>query len=131
MKILVVEDDFTSRVLLQKLLARYGEVHIAINGREALDAYTQAEAEGEPYELICLDIMMPEVGGQEVLREIRTAESARGIRLGEGVKIIMTTALKDSRNVMTAFREQCDAYLVKPIDRDKLTEQLENLGLAA
>lgn len=131
MKILVVEDDFTSRVLLQKLLARYGEVHIAINGREALDAYTQAEAEGEPYELICLDIMMPEVGGQEVLREIRAAETARGIRLGEGVKIIMTTALKDSRNVMTAFREQCDSYLVKPIDRDKLAEQLENLGLAA
>ena len=131
MKMLVVEDDFTSRVLLQKLLAPYGEVHVAINGREALEAYDRAEHEGEGYSLICLDIMMPELDGQNVLRRIRAAETERGLNHGQGTKVIMTTALEDSRNVMTAFREQCDAYLVKPIDRRKLVEHLESFGLAA
>jgi two-component system chemotaxis response regulator CheY len=131
MKMLVVEDDFASRVLLQKLLAPYGEVHVAMNGREALEAYELAEHDGEGYGLICLDIMMPELDGQDVLRRIRAAETGRGLNAGQGAKVIMTTALEDSRNVRAAFREQCDAYLVKPIDRRKLVEHLESLGLAA
>jgi two-component system, chemotaxis family, chemotaxis protein CheY len=131
MKILVVEDDFASRILLQKFLTPYGEVHVAINGVEAVAAYRTAENEGDPYKLICLDIMMPEMGGQEVLTTIRRIERDRGYNPGEGAKVIMTTALKDSQNVMTAFREQCDAYLVKPIDRRKLVEHLGELGLAA
>lgn len=131
MKILVVEDDFASRMLLQKFLSPYGEVHVAINGVEAVAAYRAAENEGDPYRLICLDIMMPEMGGQEALTTIRQIEHEHGYNAGEGAKIIMTTALKDSQNVMTAFREQCDAYLVKPIDRRKLIEQLDDLGLAA
>ena len=131
MKILMAEDDFASRVMLQKLLAPHGEVHIAINGREALKAYNAAEATGEPYELICLDIMMPETDGQAVLHAIRKSEAANGVRMGEGVKVLMTTALKDSSNVLTAFREQGDGYLLKPFDRSKLEEQLKGFGMAA
>ena len=131
MKILMAEDDFTSRVILQTLLAPYGDVHIAINGREALKAFNSAEAMGEPYELICLDIMMPEMDGQEVLQAIRKSESARGVRIGEGVKVLMTTALTDSSNILMAFREQCDGYLVKPFQRSKLEEHLKKFAQAA
>jgi two-component system chemotaxis response regulator CheY len=131
MKVLVAEDDFTSRLLLQKFLSPFGEVHVAVNGAEALEAFREAKKSGEPYSLVCLDIMMPEMDGQDVLREIRGLEEADGVDLGHGTKVIMTTALKDRVNVMTAFREQCDAYLSKPIDRQKLVGCLKEFGLAA
>jgi two-component system chemotaxis response regulator CheY len=129
MKILVVEDDFTSRLLLQKLLSPHGEVHIAINGREALAAFRMAREEGEPYQLICLDIVIPEMDGQVVLQEIRRLEEGEGIARGDGVKIIMTTVVQDPLAIMNAFTHQCEAYLMKPIDKGKLVETLRRLGL--
>jgi two-component system, chemotaxis family, chemotaxis protein CheY len=68
--------------------------------------------------------------GQEVLKEIRRLESEKGIMGLDGTKIIMTTALSDSQNIIPAFRSQCDAYLVKPFDRQKLVRELKGLGLA-
>lgn len=129
MRALIAEDDFTSRLLMQKLLAPYGECHVAINGREALEAFKSARSKRRPYDLICLDIMMPEMDGQTVLREIRTIEDGAGIRQGRGVKILMTTALKDGKNVMQAFRELCDGYVVKPIEKAKLLKCLREFGL--
>jgi two-component system chemotaxis response regulator CheY len=129
MKVLIAEDDFTSRLLMQKLLAPYGESHVAINGREALEAFNLARSKRRPYDLICLDIMMPEMDGQAVLREIRTIEDGAGIRQGRGVKILMTTALKDGKNVMQAFRDLCDGYVVKPIEKAKLLKCLREFGL--
>ena len=79
MKTLIVEDEFTSRRLLQKILAAYGECDIAIHGKEALEAFRLARDEREPYDLICLDIMMPEMDGQETLKMIRKTEEEMGI----------------------------------------------------
>jgi two-component system chemotaxis response regulator CheY len=73
--------------------------------------------------------MMPEMDGQTVLREIRTIEDGAGIRQGRGVKILMTTALKDGKNVMQAFRDLCDGYVVKPIEKAKLLKCLREFGL--
>jgi len=129
LKSLVVEDDFTSRLLLQKMLAPYGEAHVAVDGEEALLAIQLALENNEPYDVICLDIMMPKLDGQATLKGLRQREENHGLPLGTGSKVVMTTALKDSRNVMQAFREQCDAYLVKPVDRKKLVEQLKRLGV--
>jgi two-component system chemotaxis response regulator CheY len=131
MRALIAEDDFTSRLLLQKLLSPFGEVHFAINGREALDAFTHAKRKRRPYDLICLDIMMPEMDGQTVLREIRTVEEGERVLHHRRAKIIMTTALKDWDNVATAFKELCDGYLVKPIDKAKLLRLLRGLGVIA
>ncbi len=129
MKTLVVEDDFTSRLLLQTILLRYGECHVAVNGNEALRAFLAAGEGGRQYDLICLDVMMPEMDGQEVLKEIRALEETEGIVYGKGVKIIMTTALGDPQNVFMAFHQLCDAYLVKPIDKAKLLSLLKSLNL--
>jgi two-component system, chemotaxis family, chemotaxis protein CheY len=128
MKMLIVEDDFTSRVLLQELLRDYGPAHVAANGGEAITAVRESLQAGDPYELICLDIMMPEVDGQTTLRAIRTLEDARGIRLLRGAKIVMTTSLADMTNVMESTR-LCNGYLVKPIDHAQLHQQLATLGL--
>lgn len=130
MRVLVVEDDFTSRRLLSLYLAPYGECDVAVDGHEALEAFRMALEEKQPYDVICLDIMMPNMDGHEALKRIRALEEEHGVLLGEGVKIIMTTALGDSKNIFKAFNEQCEAYLVKPIEQEKLAEELKKLGLA-
>ena len=119
MKTLIVEDDFTSRLLLQEILKRHGVVHIAVNGREAIEAVGGAMDAGEPYDLVCLDIMMPVMDGVEALKAIRQMEEARGIYSSQGAKIFMTTALADLKNVVQAFHGLCDAYLLKPIEKAK------------
>jgi two-component system chemotaxis response regulator CheY len=132
MKILVVEDDRTSRQTAQSLLSRLGTCDTAINGAEAVTAFTSAWQAGQPYELICLDIMMPEMDGHMTLKQIRCLENQKGIRSGAAVKVIMLTALNDPRSVIEAFyRGGATAYLVKPIDWDKLLSELCQLGLIA
>ena len=129
MKTLIVEDDFTSRLLLQEILKTYGPVHIAVNGREAVAAAKAALERGEPYDLVCLDIMMPEMDGYGALQGIRDAEEAWDITSTHGTKIIMTTALDHVKNVIEAFRGLCDAYLFKPVDKGKLLDQVRSFGL--
>ncbi len=129
MKTLIVEDDVTSRVLLQELLRGYGASNVANNGSEAVAAVAAALAAKEPYDLICLDIMMPEMDGQQALQKIRALETQHGLMPGRGAKVLMMTALRDKDNVMKAFREQCDGYLVKPIDKAKLLGELRQLNL--
>ncbi len=129
MRTLIVEDDFSSRLLLQVYLSKFGECHIAANGREAIDAFQKAREQGWAYDLICLDIMMPEVDGLTALETIRKLELAAGIMSGAGVKIIMTTALKDSEHVIHAFNEMCDAYVTKPVDLRKLLKHIQDLKL--
>lgn len=129
MKALIVEDDMSCSVLLQKILSPYGECEAAVNGKEAVEAFEAAHEKKEPFDLICLDIMMPEMDGQEVLKEIRKWEEEKKILGLDGVKVIMTTALGDSKNIMESFREQCEAYVVKPIDKNKLLNEIKLLGL--
>jgi two-component system chemotaxis response regulator CheY len=60
---------------------------------------------------------------------VRRHEAEHGLGGDNGVKIIMTTALSDPQNVMQAFKGQCDAYVVKPIEFQKLTAEMSKLGL--
>jgi two-component system chemotaxis response regulator CheY len=129
LRILLVEDDFASRLLLQTFLSRYGDCHIAVNGREAVAAFHSALASGKKYDLICMDIMMPVMDGQEAVGEVRATEEARGIFSTSGTKIIMTTAVTDIREVGESFRKLCDAYLTKPIDLGRLLNQMKAFHL--
>ncbi len=131
MKTLIVEDDFASRLILQELLKGFGSIHIAVNGKEAVEAVRVALEDEQPYDLICLDIMMPEMDGQEALHQIRRQEEAMGILSDRGSKIVMTTALDDARNVMKAFNSLCDGYLTKPIKKATLVDKLKEIGLHA
>lgn len=131
MKSLIVDDDFFSRRILQTIMTAYGECHVAVDGKEALFAFEQALAEAVPYDVICLDIMMPGMDGQEVLKNIRNIEDKKGILGNDGVKIIMTTALDDSDSIRKAFRAQCESYLIKPISKSKLTHILSDFGFDA
>ncbi|MGE5683360.1 MAG: response regulator [Bacillota bacterium] len=130
MKALIVEDDFISRLILQKILSPYGVCDIAVNGKEAITAFTYALDNGDPYDLICLDIMMPEMDGRDALKVIRDKESQINLPPNKEVKIIMTTALDDAHEVIDAFyKGGCTSYLVKPIEKRKLTGLLKDYGL--
>ena len=128
LRVLLVDDDFASRLLLQTFLSRYGECHIAVNGREAVDAFRSALGRGQRYDLICMDIMMPEMDGREAVRQVRAMEEAQGV-LSNGAKIFMTTAVEDFKEVVGCFNELCDAYLRKPIDLGELRSQLKSFEL--
>jgi two-component system, chemotaxis family, chemotaxis protein CheY len=129
MRVLIVEDDFTSRLILQEMLKDYGTVHIAVNGREAVEAVRAAMLTGELYDLICMDIMMPEIDGQTALKQIREIEKKAGITGSNRVKIVMTTALGDKEHVVNAIRENCDGYMIKPYSKATFLEHLRKFGL--
>ncbi|MDF2539913.1 MAG: hisitidine kinase [Herbinix sp.] len=129
MRILIAEDDLTSRKFLFKFLSQYGECDLVVDGIEALDAFLISMKEKKPYELICLDIMMPKVDGVKVLKHIRDLEIQKGLLPEKRSKIIMTTALAETQYVQKAFDYGCDAYAAKPIDTVKLIEVLNNLSL--
>lgn len=128
LKVLIVEDDFTSRLTLQGLLQAYGECHIAVNGKEAIQAFTAAKQSGKGYDLICMDINMPEMDGQTALKTIREIEAREGI-FNTCVRIFMTTTSVDMKTIVASFQAICDAYIVKPIDGNKLKAQLMSFDL--
>jgi two-component system chemotaxis response regulator CheY len=129
MKILIAEDDFASRKFMLRFLSKYGECDVTVDGMEAVDAFTMALDADEGYDLVCLDIMMPELDGYQALKQIREYEKEKGISEEDGAKIIMTTALNEGRNVTKAFELGCVAYAGKPIDQDKFENVLRKLNL--
>jgi len=129
MKCLIVEDDFTARKLMQIYLSEFGKCFVAVNGKEAVQAVTQAFDEDEPYDLIALDNMMPEMDGIEALKAIRNLEKERGITGLDTVKVIMTTAKGQSQDIFDAFNTGCEAYLIKPIRKPDLIDEIRKLGL--
>lgn len=120
MRFLIVEDEFVARLLLQRFLEPHGQVDMAANGREAVDAVRRALDEHLPYDLITLDVLLPHLNGRTALRRIRDLEAARGLPLGQGARIIMATGQDDPETVLEAFAQQCDGFLAKPIDHHAL-----------
>jgi two-component system, chemotaxis family, chemotaxis protein CheY len=131
MRCLIAEDEPTSCRILRHYMSKYGECDVATNGKEALELFKNALEAKQPYDVVCLDIMMPEMDGQDVLLAIRRIESERNIALGRGAKVIMTTSLDDAGNVVGAFRSGAESYLIKPIDQQKVAAAVAKLGLAA
>jgi two-component system chemotaxis response regulator CheY len=130
MRVLIVEDDFISRKLLQKIFAHYGECDVAVNGNEAVQAFVLALDEAKPYDLICMDLMMPDLDGHGAMQRIRQIEKERGIGVPGEVKVIVTTALDDPKNIVDSmYKGGAVSYIVKPIDRAKLLGEVRKLGL--
>jgi len=122
-KILIVDDAFANRQLLLEILNGVAHCDVAANGKEAIEAVNYAK-DKEPYDLILLDIAMPEVSGLEFLHILRENENKSGVELGDGIPVIMVTAHKEP--FIEAFNEGCDDYILKPINADKLLQKIED-----
>lgn len=129
MRILIAEDDFASRKVILKFLSEYGECDVTVDGMEAVDAFMMALEEDNPYDLICLDVMMPVMDGYQALKSIREIEKEHGIAEEDMAKIIMTTALNEEKNIKKAFELGCTVYCAKPINMAQLKSTLEKLEL--
>jgi two-component system chemotaxis response regulator CheY len=129
MKILIAEDDYVSRKFLYKFLSTFGECDVTVDGMEAVEVFISALEKGNYYDLVCLDIMMPEVDGIKALKTIRLLEEERNLDASKRCKVIMTTALNDPEGIFKTYELGSEAYAVKPIDTVKLVEVMTKLGL--
>jgi len=112
------------------MLSKYGRCHLADDGKKAGVLFREAHESGSPYDLIMMDIMIPEVDGLQAVLEIRKAELHMNIPAQQRVKVLMTTALDDPRTIMKAlYASEADSYLVKPIRLQRLEEELRSLKL--
>jgi len=130
MRALVAEDEFLGRKVLSVFLNTLFEVDVAVNGNEAVQAFQLAHEEGRPYDILLMDIMMPEMDGLTALTRIRALEEKMPGH--PRVKVLMTTALDDPKTVIRSFHDvEASGYIVKPVRKDKLFEELKKLGFIA
>jgi two-component system, sensor histidine kinase and response regulator len=117
-RVLLAEDGPDTQKLLQYLLGKLGiEVTTAANGVLAIEAALLAASQQEPFDMILMDMCMPEVDGYEATRRLRAA--------GVAVPIIALTANAMSEDRQKCLNAGCDDYLVKPIDRRELLRVLQ------
>ena len=116
-QVLIVDDTKNIRLMLTKCLELDGyQVDSAGNGREALDAIL-----GGSYDLIFLDIKLPEISGTEVLRRIRSA--------GVQTPVIVITAYPTIKNAVECTRLGVVSYLQKPFTAERLKNLMSDLDL--
>jgi two-component system, chemotaxis family, chemotaxis protein CheY len=128
-KILVVEDDAVSRKLMMAFVGQLGNCDAACNGLEAVEYFEKSLKEDKFYDLIFMDIMMPEMDGHKAVKQIREIEKKYFVAPKKTVKIIMTSTHSDAKNILKSINEMADAYIIKPLNREKILEEVEKLGL--
>jgi len=130
LRCLIVEDDELSREMLALQMEPYALCDQAENGLEGVERFTAALKAGEPYHLILLDIVMPEMDGLEAAKAIRVYEEKHGIPIANGVNIIVLSSLSTPQDVIQAYvAAQSAAHLVKPVQPEKLVKTLRKLDL--
>ena len=128
MKVLVAEDDIASGKFMQKLLSKYGEVVLARDGIAAVNEFVDAAENGNNFDLVCMDIMMPKIDGYKALAFIRDAERKLGFARDSRCKVIMISALDEGFDASYAS-DDYEEYMCKPIDIIKFDRLIKKLGL--
>ncbi|MBF0488104.1 MAG: response regulator [Nitrospirae bacterium] len=129
MRILIADDESINRRILQEMLADYADCDVVVNGLEVIEAFTMAHEQKRPYELLCLDIMMPIMDGCEALMQIRKMETVMNIGHDDRVKVIMVTAVDRPNEILQSYNGECSAYMIKPINKRALIKQIKEIGL--
>ena len=128
MKSLIVDDVLIIRNMLERILKQYGGCDVAPNGAEAIQKF-ENNLKNNPYDLICLDIMMPNTDGLKVVETVREMEEKNSITDSAKVKIVMITAMSEMDFVNSALKMGCDDYIIKPVNNQVLLKKLKKLGL--
>ena len=129
MRTLIADDDFTNRRILQKIIEAYSDYDVVMDGEEAAKAFELAWQDKVPYDLILMDVMMPNQDGVDAVKKIRALEVEMGLKDSQKAKIIMITALADQKTVKKSLLAGASWYLVKPISKAGLLEQIRKMNL--
>ena len=124
-RILVVDDDRIIAQVLGKTLEALGSVTVAGDGAEGTVAFEMAFNAGNRFDVVILDLEMPEVDGHGTLQAIREYEELNGVQGLDRCLVFMNTANPDLEKVRTSFRLQADRYFIKPLSVDKIKKKLE------
>jgi two-component system chemotaxis response regulator CheY len=128
MRTLVVDDELVSRKKMMKILADFGQCEGVINGKAAISTVKTALEEWKLYDLITLDVSMPDISGTDVLTAIRNMETERGLEPQEKAKILMVTSHSDMDTVKACIGK-CDGYVIKPFNKEVLVEKMKKIRL--
>jgi two-component system chemotaxis response regulator CheY len=126
MKCLVVDDEFVALTTLTTLLADVAQCDAATHGQQAIQMFSSAIIRRAPYDLITIDIQMPDMDGFALLKRLREEELLHN---ATPAKKIMVTASSSAHNVNKAVTNRCDQFLVKPVSKKLLFRKLADLGL--
>lgn len=127
LSVLVAEDNEINALLMRSLLSRLGHnAVITTNGEAALESWLAAKSAGAPYDLVLMDIQMPQLDGINTTQRIRALEAGQP---GRPTPILALTANTLVEDRYACFEAGMDGFLIKPLDRDKLADALA--GLAA
>ena len=129
MRLLIAEDDLTSRNCLKSIMSLHNVCDTAINDREILAAFQVAWNQKMPYELIFINIHSQDLNGRQVIRQIRELEKDLNVSRNEQVKFILVAALHDPKCVFDVLNEShLNSYIIKPITVDKVFREMKSLG---
>lgn len=126
MRFLIVDDDTSIHMYLQSVLAPYGECECALGGKEGVAAFAKAMEAGTPYDVVLMDILMPDMGGLQAAKLMRDMEKENGVSRMDQFTLVMITSLVDDANVSTAFFDtEATCYVVKPLDKAEVIAELK------
>ncbi len=126
MRYLIVDDDPNICTLLSVYLAPYGDTIISNHGEDAMHMFKDDLEEGNFFDVVFMDISMPDMDGHQVVQEMRDMEKARKISGTQRFKLVMITAHKDVKNVTESFFSgEADCYVTKPFSEEDLLEELK------
>ncbi|MBV5341717.1 MAG: response regulator [Deltaproteobacteria bacterium] len=126
---LVVEDEEINRTVLSSFLSNYAPCDTAENGKEGLSLFKNAHSEGNPYSLICVDLIMPEMNGLALIKEIRSLEKSNSAFSEYRTRIFVISACDSPWDKADLILDNlCDDYIVKPFDRCLFEEKLHRFN---
>ncbi|MBN2656625.1 MAG: response regulator [Spirochaetales bacterium] len=128
-KILIIEDNPVAQLLQKSIMRSFGICDAVDNGEAGIELFKLALKEKSPYHIILLDLVMPGIGGAEVLKKIREIEGSLNVRGLERSRVIVSTTTTESATLMDLFRAEADAYIFKPLTKEKITKEMRNLKL--
>ncbi len=126
MKTLVVDDELVSRKKMIKILNDFSQCDSVKDGKAAVRVFRAAIETGKPYDLVTLDVFMPDLDGTRILSMLREIEDE--LSLKSKASILMVTSHSDSDTVKACLGK-CNGYVVKPFNRETLVNKLTKLNL--
>jgi two-component system, chemotaxis family, chemotaxis protein CheY len=127
MRILVVDDESVSRRKMELIMRSFGQCDTVESGAAAIESFANAWENWAPFDLISLDLLMPEMNGDEVIKKIREMEKNKSVPEDKQVRIMVVTAKSDKDSIITCIQAGCNEYIVKPFDRPIVQEKLAKI----